>query len=290
MLSWARSGGTRNALTKGMIESFDVTMPDIKEQRAIAQILGGLDDKIGLNRQENRTLEAMAKAIFKSWFVDFDPVKAKAQGKKPYGMNTKTAKLFPDSFVDSELGPIPIGWTVRKIGNICTFEYGKSLKAASRKPGAIPVYGSNGQVGWHNQKMVNGPGIVVGRKGNPGIVKWVQTDFFPIDTTFYIVPKANAYSLHYIFFVLEQGNLADLGADSAVPGLNRHMAYMTNILLAEDRVIKAFDEQVNPIRQKIYSNEKQSQNLASIRDTLLPKLLSGEIRIKDAEKFAENMV
>jgi type I restriction enzyme S subunit len=103
LLSWAGSGGTRNALTKGMIESFHVLAPtDVSEQRAIAYILGTLDDKIELNRQMNETLEAMARALFKSWFVDFDPVHAKAEGRDP-GLPKPIADLFPDSFEDSEL-------------------------------------------------------------------------------------------------------------------------------------------------------------------------------------------
>ena len=112
LLSWAGSGGTRNALTKGMIESFDVQVPmDVDEQRAIAHILGTLDDKIELNRRMNETLEAMARALFKSWFVDFDPVRAKMSDRDP-GLPQHLADLFPDRLVDSELGEIPEGWGV----------------------------------------------------------------------------------------------------------------------------------------------------------------------------------
>ena len=139
LLSWAGSGGTRNALTKGMIESFDVQAPmDVAEQRAIAHILGTLDDKIELNRRMNQTLEEMARALFKSWFVDFDPVRTKAtlkhhaanlpQGESDWSverarayldrMDPNIAALFPDSFADSELGPIPAGWEVKKIGDV----------------------------------------------------------------------------------------------------------------------------------------------------------------------------
>ena len=115
LLSWAGSGGTRNALTKGMIESFDVQAPmDVAEQHAIAHILGTLDDKIELNRRMNETLEEMARALFKSWFVDFDPVRAKMEGRDP-GLPKHLADLFPDRLVDSELGPIPEGWEVKAL-------------------------------------------------------------------------------------------------------------------------------------------------------------------------------
>lgn len=105
--------------------------------------------------------------------------------------------LFPDSFEVSELGKIPKGWRVCKLGDLIELAYGKALKADDRKGGNVPVFGSNGQVGWHDKAMVTGLGIVVGRKGNPGIVTWAPTDFFVIDTAFYVVPMATFRYLHF---------------------------------------------------------------------------------------------
>ena len=116
------------------------------EQRAIAHILGTLDDKIELNRRMNETLEAMARAIFKSWFVDFDPVRAKAEGRDP-GLPKHIADLFPDRFEDSELGEIPEGWSVTNWGALVTLEYGKSLTGYDGENGEYPVYGTNGRIG-----------------------------------------------------------------------------------------------------------------------------------------------
>ena len=120
MLSWAKSGATRNALTKWMIESFEIPLPPLPEQRAIAHILGTLDDKIELNRKMNATIEAIARALFKSWFVDFDPVQAKMRGEKPVGMDDETVELFPGELVFSEeLGKeVPRGWGVGKLGDV----------------------------------------------------------------------------------------------------------------------------------------------------------------------------
>ena len=134
-MSWAGSGGTRNALTKGMIEAFDVPVPeDVAEQRAIAHILGTLDDKIELNRRMNETLEAMARALFKSWFVDFDPVRAKMEGRHTGLPRRHLADLFPDRLVDSEMGEIPEGWEVtslKVVGSLTTANQtaGKILRA-----------------------------------------------------------------------------------------------------------------------------------------------------------------
>lgn len=110
------SGGSRRAITQGHIQSFIVPLPPTNEQRAIVQLLGALDDKIELNRQMNRTLEEMARALFRSWFVDFDPVQAKRDGRKPFGMHASTAGLFPEHFEESALGPMPRGWRVSTIG------------------------------------------------------------------------------------------------------------------------------------------------------------------------------
>ena len=144
LLSWAGSGGTRNALTKGMIEYFDVRAPkDVNEQRAIAHILGTLDDKIELNRRMNETLEAIARALFKDWFVDFGPTRAKIEGRNPY-LAPEIWDLFPDKL--DEDGK-PEGWEDGKVEDYLELAYGKSLPAKSRRPGGVAVYGSGGLTG-----------------------------------------------------------------------------------------------------------------------------------------------
>jgi type I restriction enzyme S subunit len=277
----ARSSGTTVlGIKQSELRKVLLTIPPFPEQRAIAHILGTLDDKIELNRQMNETLEAMARAIFKSWFVDLEPVRAKMEGRQPAGMGAKTAALFPDSFEDSALGEIPKRWSVQTVGEICEFAYGKALKAELRRPGLIPVYGSNGQVGWHDEALVEGPGIVVGRKGNPGIVTWVPTEFYPIDTTFYVIPKRGIRSMHYLFHALTLLGLASLGADSAVPGLNRTMAYMSKIPVPTPELLAAFERYALQLSALVKANDEQSRTLAAIRDALLPKLISGDVRVK----------
>ena len=290
LLSWAGSGGTRNALTKDMIESFEIRAPaDVDEQRAIAHILGTMDDNIELNRRMNETLEALARALFKSWFVDFDPVRAKMAGRD-IGLPKHLADLFPDRLVDSELGEIPEGWEVKALGDLLELAYGKALKADSRNDGDVPVYGSNGEVGWHDKRLVQGPGIVVGRKGNPGIVTWVATDFFPIDTTFYVVPKDSNQNLYFLFYALEGQNLSSIAADSAVPGLNRNLAYMNKQVMPVGQILEQFNGYVAPIFARSHCLETESRTLAFLRDTVLPKLISGEIRVGDSDKQSRAIV
>ena len=255
------------------------------EQRAIAHVLGTLDDKIELNRRMNETLESMARALFKSWFVDFDPVRAKMDGRWRHGeslpgLPADLYHLFPGRLVDSELGPIPEGWEVNTLGDVMELAYGKTLKADERKGGSVPVYGSNGQIGKHDKSLVVGPGIVVGRKGNPGIVTWAHTDFYPIDTAFYVVPNDESMSLLFLFFALAAQDLPSVSADSAVPGLNRNLAYMNTQLVPDKRIMQAFNSFAEEIFTRRYSLEEESRSLAAQRDALLPRLVAGEVRVK----------
>jgi type I restriction enzyme S subunit len=279
------SGSAQPSLNRNYIYSISVSVPEPIEQQAIAYILGALDDKIELNRRMNQTLEAMAQAIFKSWFVDFDPARAKAAGQQPPGLAPQIVDMSPDLFVDYELGEIPRGWEILTLRKVCELAYGKGLKASERKPGKVTVMGSNGQVGWHDEALVSGPGIIVGRKGNPGIVTWVHNDFYPIDTTFFVIPLKESMPLTYLYHALNQLDLHHLSADSAVPGLNRNIAYMSRILVPSPEMLRVFDRQAMAFAERTHQAEKQSCTLAAIRDVLLPKLISGQLRIPDAERI-----
>lgn len=293
-------GSTVDRILLNEMGGFPIDVPrKLEEQRAIAHALGTLDDKIELNRQMNETLEEIARALFQSWFVDFDPVHAKAALKHHAANLTQwgsdwsveraraylermapdIAALFPDSFVDSKLGPIPVGWEVKELGELVELAYGKALKAKDRKIGAIPVYGSNGQVGWHDKELVVGPGIIVGRKGNPGMVTRTHSDFFPIDTTFYVIPRDTIYRLTFLFFALIHQDLPSVSADSAVPGLNRNLAYMNRQVIPPELLVEEFNECASAIFTRSYHLEAESRTLSDLRDALLPKLLSGEVRV-----------
>ena len=274
---------THQAIRPRDLEAIRLLLPSLSEQRAIASILRTLDDKIDLNRRMSQTLEETARALFKSWFVDFDPVRAKMDGRWKRGeslpgLPAHLFKLFPDRLADSELGPIPEGWGVKRLGAIIELVHGKALRAADGNHGKIPVYGSNGQVGWHDKKLVNGPGIVVGRKRNPGIVHWVHGDFFPVDTTFYILPKIDYVQLPFLYFALSGQDLQSASADSAVPGLNRNLAYMNLQVVPARPVLKVFDIHVARNFVRRHQLEKESRILAAQLDALLPRLMSGELR------------
>lgn len=246
-------------------ETIRIPLPPLPEQRRIAAVLGALDDKIELNRRMNRTLEEMAQVIFQSWFVNF-------------GGQTE----FEDSGTD--LGKVPKGWEITTVGQVLELAYGKSLPKKMRDSGHIPVYGSGGIDGYHSEPLVPGPGIVIGRKGTIGSVHWEEQSFFPIDTTFYIRLKDPRLTMRWAYHKLELMDIAHLGSDSAVPGVNRHSIYARKWVIPTRSRVDEFQQVVSPLTTKIRANTEQSRTLAELRDTLLPKLISGEIRVREAEE------
>ena len=277
----------RQRVPAAALAALHVPVPPLAIQRAIARVLGAFDDKIEVNRRMDETLGEAASALFKSWFVDFDPVRAQMSGNS-VKLSPKISCSFPSRLVKSDIGLIPEGWRVSLLGELVEFAYGKALRSNERRGGDIPVYGSNGQIGWHDRKMVDGPGVVVGRKGNPGVVTWSQGSFFPIDTTFYVVPREHRkVSLRFLFYALRNQNLPSISADSAVPGLNRNIAYMSPQLVPTAHVMEAFDSYADSMLSRRDQLGVESRSLANLRDTLLPKLVSGEVRIQDAERIAD---
>ena len=309
MLSLAGSGATRNALTKGMIEKFDVPCPPFAEQKAIAHILGTLDDKIELNRQMNRTLEDMARAIFKSWFVDFDPVHAKARGAPPAGMDAATAALFPSEFEDSALGPIPKGWQVGQIRDVAHIV--RQSVNPSRYPDeffdhySIPAYPhgkpivSQGETIKSNKNLVT-PNCVLISKLNPRIPRvwlpFIGETHRPIcSTEFFVVePETNATREHlYSLFSSNEflGSFTAMvtGTSSSHQRVNRDAFLGMDIVLPSEHIIQCYSELASPLYKMVSANLDESDTLSELRDTLLPKLMSGELRVPEAAEVVEHL-
>ncbi len=260
-----------------------VPKPPLKVQQAIACILGALDDKIELNRRINQTLEAMARAIFKSWFVDFNPVRAKAEGREP-GLPKEIADIFPDSFQESELGEIPKGWTSCRWGEIASLEYGKSLRDYSGAKGPFRVFGTNGPIGWHTEPLCNGPGIIIGRKGAYRGVNYSPEPFFVIDTAFYLKPKANI-DLKWAYYELLKFDINGMDSGSAIPSTSRDDFYAIPVCLPSQEVLHAYGATLQPAYDRRDANERENGTLSALRDTLLPKLISGELRVLEADRI-----
>ncbi len=241
-------GSAQKALTIIGLKNLELNLPSILTQSRIASILSSLDNKIELNRRMNQTLEQMAQALFNHYFVD---------------------NIDPDN--------LPEGWRSGKLGEILELKYGKALKEKQRKKGIYAVVGSGGIIGYHDEFILGDKGVVVGRKGNSGAVTWLHEAFYPIDTTFYVSDLLGINGLYYYYFLLKSLNLKNLNSDSAVPGLNRNEAHHQEILILENKKINAFNNIVASFFNKININLKEIKTLTTIRDTLLPKLMSGEI-------------
>ncbi|MCY3537070.1 MAG: restriction endonuclease subunit S [Cyanobacteria bacterium MAG IRC4_bin_6] len=282
LLSSLTYGTIFQTITTKSFSEWRIPLPPLPEQKAIAHILGILDDKIELNRQMNETLEAMAKALFKSWFVDFDPVRAKAEGRST-GLPDEIGALFPDSFEDSELGEIPRGWGVKRLEEYLELAYGKSLPAKSRRPGSVPVYGSGGVVGSHDVALTKGPTVIVGRKGTVGSLYLEAKPAFPIDTVFHILPRIG--SMLFCYHLLACQPLSDMNTDAAVPGLNRGNVYRLEFPCPPSDLISVFDDMVGSLWKRQGASLDESDALAQVRDLLLPKLIGGELQVKDSEDF-----
>jgi type I restriction enzyme S subunit len=279
------TGTTVLGIKQSELRKVSIQIPPFELQTNAASTLKSLDDRIALLRETNTTLEAIAQALFKSWFVDFDPVHAKMNGLLPEGMDEATAALFPDSFEESELGLVPRGWGVGKIDELIELAYGKALKATDRINGQVPVYGSGGITGFHNEALVDGPSVIVGRKGTVGSLYWEDRPFFPIDTVFYI---RTGQPLTFCYYLLRTLGLENMNTDGAVPGLNRNNVYRLKVVIPPGDMLSAFHKIVTALRERILANTEQAQTLASLRDTLLPRLISGQLRLSIFENPSQN--
>ena len=246
LLILSEIGGTRNALTKGMLEDYEVILPPLPEQKAIASVLSSLDDKIDLLHRQNKTLEAMAETLFRQWFIE--------EAKED--------------------------WEDGTLDQLIDLKYGKALKQEDRSGSGYPVVASSGIVGFHNNYLVKGPSIVIGRKGTLGKVYFMEDNFYPIDTSYFIETKTSGSNLIFEYYLLKSLDFANMNSDSAVPGLNRNIALGTQIQVPPEELILSFNGTAQPWFSKIHSNTKQIQTLEKLRDTLLPKLMSGEVRVQ----------
>ncbi len=430
------SGSAQPSLNRNFVHPVPVDVPPLPEQRAIAHILGTLDDKIELNRRMNETLEAMARALFKSWFVDFDPVRAKmnlpspsgrgvgGEGTKPApranapistrfldfarqlrrqatdaenllwrllrgrrianakfrrqhpfppyildfychelklaveldggqhneevgrrrdarrdeylaghgirvlrfwnnevlgeteavleaiyaavversggipsppaplpegegscGLPQFFANLFPDSFEDSDLGEIPRGWRPTYWGELVTLEYGKSLSGYNEQAGSYPVYGTNGRIGRYSAPLCKHPGVIVGRKGAYRGIHFCDEPFYVIDTAFYVEPRGGCVDLRWVYYELLRYDINSMDSGSAIPSTSREDFYSIPVLCPPFEVQQAHASLASPFWARQKQNSEESRILAALRDTLLPKLISGELRISDAESL-----
>jgi len=306
---WPKRGSAQPFISQGDARALGIAYPSITEQRAIAQILGALDDKIELNRRTNETLEAIARALFKSWFIDFDPIHAKAEGRDP-SLPADIAALFPDSFQDSELGEIPKGWEVKTIGDLVDVVGGGTPSTKE------PEYWSGGSHLWATPKDLSGLSVPVlvdtARRITDAGLSQISSGLLPIGTVLLssrapigylaiaesptainqgfiaMLPKKTVSNVFVLLWAkVAHDDIVSRANGSTFLEINKANFRPIPVVGPTLDIMAAFDRQARTLYDRIVVNVRESSTLATLRDTLLPKLLSGELRVKDVGRSME---
>lgn len=259
---WVNSfdtGATRGNINAKTYGDMELELPSRKVQDKIVSILSSLDRKIELNNKINADLEEMAQAIFKNWFVDFEPFK---DGK----------------FVDSELGMIPEGWKVGCLGDLITIKYGKDHKKL--EDGTFPVYGSGGFMRFVNSWLYDGESVLIPRKGTLDNIMYVCEKFWTVDTMFFSVPKMD-YVMKYVYNYIKRFDFSKMNEGTSVPSNTAARLNKMPILIPTHEILEMYDETLCPIYNKRKMKDKESRILSLLRDTLLPRLMSGELEVPE---------
>jgi len=325
------SGSVVSHIRVGDCLKFELNLPPLMEQKRISHVLATIDNKIALNRQTNQTLEQMAQTLFKSWFVDFDPVFDNLLAKVDFKLDTSPSKCssdlgsklgcdfpdvllkkakkrllalqdralqqgcdlhallagdknnihshFPSEFEFSEqLGWIPKGWEVKLLSDLLEVKYGKDHKKLNN--GEFPVYGSGGVMRYAEEYLYSGESVLIPRKGTLSNIMYVNRKFWSVDTMFYTIPKISNIA-KFSFYHLNRLDFASMNVGSAVPSMTTKVLNILPIIKPTSTVLKKFDDILAAQFMRIELNEKENQSLTKLRDTLLPKLISGELQIPD---------
>ena len=244
-----------SGITGTNLAALELDLPCVATQRRAASVLLLFDELIANNRRRVGVLEEMTRTIYREWFVKF---RYPGYDRVP--------------IVDSALGPIPEGWRAGTIGDVLQLKYGKALKADARLGGDVAVVSSAGIVGWHDESVVDGPAIVVGRKGNVGSVHWIDGPCWPIDTAYFVDTDLP------LRFIAEQLRRTEFtNSHAAVPGLSRESAYARPMVIPPIALLKSFQALADPFGSQAAALSLQSERLEALRDLLLPKLVTGQV-------------
>lgn len=285
-------------VTKVDLETIEVRIPPKSVQRAIARILGTLDNKIELNRRMNQTLKAMAKAIFKSWFVDFDAVRAKAEGREPKGMDAESAALFPDCFEDSLVGKIPSGWRYGHLGDDFRLTMGQSPPGTTYNENreGVPFFQGRTDFGFRYpsvrmyctapKRMANKDDTLVSVRAPVGAINMALERCCVGRGLAALRHRTGSRSYTYYTLCRLQQALCSFEAEGTVFGsIGKRDFKSIDCIVPPAGTVTKFEHAVWPLDERIENNHMESCTLKTIRNMLLLKLLSGEIRVKDAERF-----
>ena len=303
------NGSAQPNLSVGELQKVKIPLPSIAIQREITSVLGSLDDRITLLREINTTLEAIAQALFKSWFVDFDPVHAKMQGRAPEGMDEATAALFPDSFEESELGDVPKGWKWKPLNDAYEINPTRKLKKGEVAPylDMAGVQTQGHSVGGVIQremgsgtKFINGDTLLARITPCLENGKTAFVDFLPADTTgwgsteFVVLrPKDPLPSFHAYLLArhpaFREHAIRSMSGTSGRQRIQNDVLSQFLVVVPNEPVAKAFSELVKVIQKFIKEGHQRAMTLSALRDTLLPRLISGQLRLPEPEAIVESV-
>ena len=304
------TGTTISNLSQDALKQVQISLPDTKTQDEIAQTLGALDDRIANLRETNTLLEQIAQTIFKSWFVDFDPVRAKHEGRQPEGIDEETAALFPDSFVETELGLVPRGWRICRLDEVSDVGIGKTPPrkeshwfsehegdvrwVSIRDMGESGTYITNTSeyltdqaVNRHNVRRVPGNTVLLSFKMTIGRVAITDGEMTTNEAIAHCkITETSPLRSEFIYLHLKQFDYTRLSSTSSIAeAVNSKTVKSIPIIVPSEGVMANFQETVAPLFERIKAIHHQAQILADLRDTLLPRLISGKLRLPEAEEM-----
>jgi len=306
------SGSAQPSLNRNNLYGIPIRVPQPSVQKQVAGVVSALDDRIALLRETNATLEALAQVLFKSWFVDFDPVHAKQQGRALESMDEATAVLFPESFEESELGLVPKGWKTCPIYDLATYINGAAYKAFepnSERLG-LPIIkiaelksGVTSQTAYSDVAMpekyrIETGDILFSWSGNPDTsidtFVWQHSPAWLNQHIFRVIPHATE-ERSFVLQMLKHLRpvFAELARNKQTTGLGHvTVADMKrlHVIRPDKAALDLFNEMAAPIHERVFENEKQAQTLATLRDTLLPRLISGQLRLPEVEAMIEEAI
>ena len=301
---WPKRGSAQPFISQGDARAMQITYPPLSEQRAIAAVLGALDDKIELNRRMNATLEGMARALFQSWFVDFDPVRAKLDGRSPEGMDAETAALFPEQFAYVEHEKLPVGWrnvaveqvcaingwTLGKNDQLSTIQYVEISEVSRGNISNIATYRRGEEPSRARRRLRHGDTVISTVRPDRGsYFLALQPPENRVASTGFAVLTPTKVPWSFLHAALTQSEVSDhlgqMADGGAYPAVRPEIIGAMQVALPnESKILEAFHRFCAPLFEQAEANRTQSRTLATLRDALLPKLLSGELSVADAKR------
>ncbi len=305
------TGSTVSNLRIPVLEALKVPTPSVATQREVASVLGALDDRITLLRETNATLEAIAQALFKSWFVDFDPVRAKAEGRQPEGMDAATAALFPDSFEESELGLVPKGWGVVPFLDACDLQGGAQPPAATfidePRDGYVRLlqirdFSTDAHKTYipdtGKLKKVTEDDVLIGRYGSASgdkakdslgrVCRGLSGSYNVALMKLCPVQVGREYALQLVSDSSFYGYLQGVSSKAVQSGFSKAELGQYKVIMPPSDLAEAFEQFGKAVWERVKANRELAQTLTQLRDTLLPRLISGQLRLPEAESLLEN--